>query len=559
MHVLHIIYVLGILFHSYMTRLRYYSLSVLSAVPFAFSIPGPLFENGSVLLGMIALAPHLYTILRSPDRHTAAGCGFLFGLISSGIGYYWLIFYRNFAFWTISSVSLTHGLVHIILALVIFRTRIYHRAWRPFVLAALWAGTEYMKSIGYLALPWGGVGLAMAEWLVLIQHIELTGPWTLHYVVAFINAVFVEFLLALTYRGDGTAMGSPLFWVRRQALIALMFMVLVVSFGIQRMNWRMPITDTVPLLIVQQNTDAWNEGVEAAVTANISLSRSGLAEQRENSQPAPELIIWSENSIGIPYNERKEFYQSWPPADPLLPFILESGTPLLSGSPYSELNSDDQRRVYNSALLIDAAGEVQDYYGKRHLVPFGEHVPFWDYQFMQNIYRNVIGLVGTWNKGVTDPVMVLPRQGQSAPLTFGTLICFEDSFAYLARDIARKGGDLLINLTNNAWSRRRSAQVQHLSAGRLRTIETRLAMVRSTNSGESVLINAYGEIEARLPSFQKGYLQVEAPIYDAGLTLYVRWGDWLGQVEMWGGFALWVLCFVRRKSLHADDYLISIL
>lgn len=538
------------------------------ALLLALSVPGQLFENGSIVLGGVAIAPYLYALLSAPNRRTAARYGFLFGLVNSGITYYWLIFYRGFAVWAVGGVTLAHAVGYMILAMVIFHARHYHRAWRPFIIAMMWATIEYMKSIGYLAFPWGNSGLTATESLLLIQHIELTGPWTLNYMMALINAIVTETLLirdAPRLPAHPSPLGTRLSWaarlpwvarlprstrlplIARQIGVVVTMLVFALLFGIQRMQTRLPIVDAIPLLIVQQNTDAWEDGSEAALTTNITLSRAGFAEAQHTDEIAmPEMIIWSETSIALLYPENRERLEKWPPNDPLIPFIREHNTPLLSGAPYRGYDAEGNARIYNSALLIDSAAEVQEYYGKRQLVPFAEHIPFWQYQFMRTIYRKAIGLSSTWDKGVVDPILTLTR-ADGRELKFGAMVCFEDSFSYLGRDIARQGGDLIINLTNNAWSQRRSAQVQHLSTARLRTIETRRALVRSTNSGESVLINAYGEIEARLPSFEKSYLHLEAPIYDSGLTFYARTGNWLGEMQLWGSVVAWIFCFVAER------------
>ena len=520
--------------------LRYYLQTLLSAVLFAIAVPGPLFENGSMVLGACALAPYFLVLLQCKDKHTIMRCGFVFGFVASGITYYWLVFYQNFALWTIGSMALAHGIVHIILALVFARVSLAHPLWRPFVYACLWSAFEYMTSIGYLAFPWGTGGLALTQSLLFIQHIEVTGVWTLNFMAALSSAIIAECMYQ--YACGHRALGAAL--LRRHTLCLLTMVACVLLFGLSRALVPLTIEDTVPIMIVQQNTDAWNEGATEALRANIVLTREGL-QAVGGDTPRPELIVWSETSIGFPYVEYMDRYRTVPEDEPLVPFIQDMDVPLLSGSPFVFREADMPAKSYNAALLIDADTQVRDYYGKRHLVPFGEHVPFWDYPIAQKIYTNVIGLRGTWNRGNVDAIMSLEREGKEA-LEFGVLICFEDSFGYLGRDIARKGGRVLINLTNNSWSRRRAAQIQHLSTARLRTIETRRALVRSTNSGESVLINAYGQIEARLPSFEKGYLHVRAPIYDSGTTLYVRWGDYVGQVQMWVAVLLFVACRSRR-------------
>jgi len=520
----------------------YYLISLFSAVLFAVAVPGQVLEDGSFLLGLFSLAPYFYVLLSCRERRAIVGCGCIFGFITSFCSYYWLIFYQNFAAWTITSVSLAHGVVQSIMALVMVRVTLCHPLWRATAIALIWSAYEFLTSIGYLGLPWGTSGLAATQSLLFIQHIELTGMWTVHFIMTFANAIIAEALFHYQR--------SAFRFLWQQATIWLLLVAAALSFGLYRLRTPLPVEDEVKFLLVQQNTDAWNEGYVAALQANIALSRRGLSTE---SAARPEMVIWSETSIGLPYIEYIERYQSTPADDPLVNFITSEGVPLLSGSPYIDLEVEGVRKVYNAVLLIGPAGEVEDYYGKRHMVPFAEHVPFWDIPAVQKFYNNVIGLSGTWNRGNVDALMTLERAGGER-IDFGVLVCFEDSFSYLARDIAARGGQLLINLTNNSWSRRRAAQVQHLSTARLRAIETRRALVRSTNSGESVLVDGYGVIRTRLPSFEKGYLAVTAPIYSGGLTLYTRWGNYVAQFQLWSALLLWVgALYPRTRRLLQGD------
>ena len=147
---------------------------------------------------------------------------------------------------------------------------------------------------------------------------------------------------------------------------------------------------------------------------------------------------------------------------------------------------------------------------------------------MRALFQKYVGLNATWSIG--DRATLFPLTLQSgSDVRFGTLICFEDSFAALARDITQRGAQLLINLTNNSWSRTDSAQIQHLVAARLRAVENRIALVRATNSGVSTVVDAYGGMSGTLPSFKAGYSNVLVPIYaDHPPTFYNRFGNWLG-------------------------------
>jgi apolipoprotein N-acyltransferase len=133
-------------------------------------------------------------------------------------------------------------------------------------------------------------------------------------------------------------------------------------------------------------------------------------------------------------------------------------------------------------------------------------------------------------------------------IRFGTPICYEDSFGYLCREFAVLDADLLINLTNNSWSQTVSAQIQHFVAGRYRAVENRMALVRSTNSGYTTVVDATGRVIADLRMFEEAYLNVEVPLYEEqGLTVYAQLGDYLAR--FWIAVSLLVLggLFVRDR------------
>ena len=104
----------------------------------------------------------------------------------------------------------------------------------------------------------------------------------------------------------------------------------------------------------------------------------------------------------------------------------------------------------------------------------------------------------------------------------GAPICFEDSFSWVTRQLAGAGAEVLLNLTNNSWSRQRSAQIQHYVAARLRTIELRIPMVRATNSGLTTVIDARGVATAALPMFESTATVFEVPHYPRYRTWYLR-------------------------------------
>ena len=199
---------------------------------------------------------------------------------------------------------------------------------------------------------------------------------------------------------------------------------------------------------------------------------------------------------------------------------------------------------HNSAILIDPDARLVTTYAKQQLVPFAEAIPLWRLAPVRVFFREVIGLHGTWLPGEGPTVFTIPAP--DAPIIAGAPICFEDSFGWVTRQLAANGAEVMFNLTNNSWSRQRSAQLQHYVAARLRTIELRMPLVRGTNSGLSAVIDARGVTTASLPMFESATTVFEVPRYPRYRTLYLRAGDWFG----WGallGVAAWLITLIYRE------------
>jgi apolipoprotein N-acyltransferase len=81
-------------------------------------------------------------------------------------------------------------------------------------------------------------------------------------------------------------------------------------------------------------------------------------------------------------------------------------------------------------------------------------------------------------------------------LTFLPTICYEDILPALVRRLWRSSGptSVLVNLTNDSWFGDSHEPLIHLALASFRAIETRRALIRSTNTGISALVDPVGRI-----------------------------------------------------------------
>jgi apolipoprotein N-acyltransferase len=177
-------------------------------------------------------------------------------------------------------------------------------------------------------------------------------------------------------------------------------------------------------------------------------------------------------------------------------------------------------QYFNSALLISPDGEVVETHSKRHLVLFGEFIPFRkEFPFL-----GALAPIDDFTPGARDTIFELPNGAK-----FAVLICFEDTIPELSRRYVQEGADFLVNMTNDAWFGDSGQQRMHLNNARFRAIENGRALVRATNTGESCALGRTGRVQACVEKDGRrvlvdGVTTVSiTPLYDR--TFYTKYGD----------------------------------
>ena len=531
-------------------RFRGAVLAILSALLLALALPNDLFPYGSPLFGVVALAPLLAALYRTRSYAAAARVGVVFGAVSSVATNFWLLFFQSFSVWTLGGVTLAYAAWFALLGpLLRFIAgppagraagpragpcSALPSAYRPLAVAVLWTLYEYLKSSGYLGYPWGLIAYPVHAVTPLVQFVDITGVWGLSLLMALVNAVAAEWLdLALDGRRPPRVPAR--LWQATGA--AALLVVAALGYGAAALARPLPRTATLDVVLVQHNANPWQSGDDAAVLATLQrLTGEGLAA----TPAAPDLVVWSETALTWPVFGA----QAADAGTPVVPRALTGlPVPLLTGVPW--VVGTEPLQAMNASMLVAPGGAVLDHYGKQHLVPFAESVPFWEVPAIHRLFRNLIGLEAPWVAGTAATIYELPvRDGGG--VRFATPICFEDAFPYLNRRFVRNGADLLINLTNDAWSQTVSAETQHFVAARLRAVENRRVLIRATNGGVTAAVDPWGRlVGAAAPLFTETALRLQVPVYQpADDTVYTRFGDWLPALL---GVLLVLLLVTRRR------------
>ncbi len=382
-----------------------------------------------------------------------------------------------------------------------------------FLLAAAWTTQEWLRGWVFSGWGWNGLGVALHDTWPLIQIAEFTGVAGLSFMVAFANVILVTtaYRLVLEARTHTT---RPHF----DLTLTMAAIVGVLTFGL-RASQVSPPTKPLRVAAVQSNVPQ-NQKFDPQFTAKIFDKFRRLSEIALRSNPPPDLLIWPESSMPGPVLAEPESNK----------FVID-----LAASAESDLLlgtiDEENRDVYNAALLISDGGERVQVYRKVHLVPFGEYVPG---RYRVPLLARIVGdqVPGDFSAGGEDTVFSLTNSDvQVAPL-----ICFEDTIGELVRQFVlptetNPGANLLVDITNDGWFLHSAGSHQHLANAIFRCVETRRPMVRAANTGVTCFVNQSGRITKVLrdesgSTFTEGVLTGEINVpTEHELTFYARHGE----------------------------------
>ena len=498
--------------------LHRYVPAAVSAIAVPLALPNELAPLGNPLLGPFAFAPLFLSIYRCRSLAQAAAATVLFMVVATPLSYYWLLYFHEYAIWTLGGPVLGYALFGALLGPVLRGVAVAAGPLRPYAVAAAWTVYEYLKSGGFLGFPWGLAAYPVNTITPLIQFTALTGVWGLSLLMALVNATVAE--------------GVQRPWRQQPVRTYLMVAVLAVSalgYGSARLGSdaarQLATGPTTPIevALIQHNRDPWADNDDDGSARELMrLTRQALNDGH------PDLIVWSETALrSPPTGAYSRSLERIPDGDPLAPFLRGLDVHLLTGAPHYHGSDPVQRS--NASFLVGPRAKRFDYYHKQQLVPFAEAVPFYEVDFIRRFYRSVVGISSGWVAGEHPTVFTVDTpDGRSVRLS--TPICFEDAFPALNRRFVRAGAELLVNLTNDSWSRTVSSETQHLVAARFRAVENARPLLRATNGGITAALDVHGRTipGSVLPPFTQDAALVTLQLPNTPVkTTYTAFGDYL--------------------------------
>ena len=204
--------------------------------------------------------------------------------------------------------------------------------------------------------------------------------------------------------------------------------------------------------------------------------------------------------------------------------------PLITGG-----TSRGKQGYGNSIVVLSRKGEVlKPIYNKSILLAFGEYMPgIFSLPLFQKLFPY---FQGRFMPGAEPGIFRLEGT------TIGFQICYEILFDFHVRTLAKKGAQILLNVTNDSWYGSWQEPWQHLYMSLARAVETRSPVIRGTNTGFSTVMQANGTVMKISPLNKEWFHLYTIPYLEKPkTTLFMSWGFYINEIFL---FFLSLLSFI---------------
>ena len=359
----------------------------------------------------------------------------------------------------------------------------------------LWVLFEILRGWMLTGFPWLYVGYSqMANQLVAFAPIG--GVWLVSWagvLTASILYCYINYFYQ--HRDDKKYLGG---------LFVLLLVVWGSAFGLRHMVWTYPTHKKLHVTLVQGNIAQllrWDpEYISQIIEIYQTLTTTALSKESEN-----DLIVWPEGAIPVPLPLSQPLFND------MATLLRPRDMALIAGVPTQSIN----RISYLNTLLV--AGNGNGVYYKKHLVPFGEYVPF---------EKQLRGLIAFFNLPMSS---FIEGPNNQKPLTvkdfhFAPAICYEIAYPLFVQKMSNNT-DAILTVSNDTWFGKSIGPFQHLQMAQFRAIETGRYVVRATNTGLTAIIDNRGNIVNIAPQFEPTYINGEIIAFE-GTTPWMRFGVW---------------------------------
>ena len=344
------------------------------------------------------------------------------------------------------------------------------------IFSGLWVLAEFLKANLFTGFPWNMIGSIWLDYDFGILLLQKTNVYFVGFLTIFFSLFIYESLMRKKFYSTFTLI----------AILSLPF----IFYKYNEVHHESHNHDLKIRLIqpsIKQKFTWSHSELENVFEKLINISF------KKNNSDDFDLIIWPETAFPFAIDLNDIENQSH--LQYLASFLKEKQL-LITGA----MRFDENDNYYNSLIALNSKGEIVDFYDKKHLVPFGEYIPFKDWIRIDSITN--LGSLAFGNKNKS--IIQIPTQKMNIKCL--SLICYEGIFPF---EMLNDDIHFAINLTNDGWFGDSFGPHQHLRAVRLQALKFKKTVFRVANNGITAIIDNRGKIVKKIDLNIEGVLDYE--------------------------------------------------
>ncbi len=357
--------------------------------------------------------------------------------------------------------------------------------------ALSYAVFEWTQTHFFTGVPWGRLAIGQTGNPVILSSVSFFGSYFLTFAIVLINAALAY---ALIYRS------------RRAPALALVSFSVILAMGIG--GYALSFVgegESLKAAAIQGNMASQEKW--SASSTRITIERYTRLTELAASEGAT-LVVWPESVF--PYSVHS------PSARECVESLSKKyGIDIFYGC----INRDDSNTYNALAYVSDGNVDLESFYFKRKLVPFGEYVPMRDFVSVVFPMLNDISMLSDDVTPGEDSALFDTKYGK-----IGALICFDTIYETVSLEAARDGAEIIVIGTNDSWFFDSSGVYMHNAQAQIRACETGRYVIRSANTGISSIIDPRGVILDLEPPLCEGYVTADVSARSVK-TLYTHIGN----------------------------------
>ena len=466
------------------------------------------FFSFSVLLFLILIIKKktqtIYRKKKSKRYFFYLGCAFGFGFFL--LGNYWI------------SISLTHdemfkGLIPFAVILIPLFLSLF------FGIAILIVGPFSEKNISFIlffslvfsifeflrgslptGFPWNLISYTWSWSIESIQILSLIGTYALSLIsLTFFCLPFLFFQKKI---------------IKKNFIFLLIFLIIFISnylYGLYKIdNASYNFDKNFSVKVISPDFSLKDYNIQSEIFQLERLIKISDPEKNKKT-----LFIWPEGIFYESHLQNIVLYK-----DLFIDKFSENHLIVLGINNFVNVGDSNNKKYFNSLVILNHELEILSVYNKLNLVPFGEFLPF-EKTLSKIGLKKITPGYSSFSSGDVRKIINLGNKFNEKSIL--PLICYEIIYPGKIKT-KNQYPSLVINISEDAWFGDSIGPYQHYAKAVYRSVEEGVFIARSANKGVSGFIDPNGRTLKFLDRSESGNVEYKMPHF-AQSTLYSNYGN----------------------------------